>query len=390
MRDKKILVLWPRYEPGKARFFRALLENFDCTLVFIAAGAKGMRSRDDFDDKSQSIFVKSFDRGELAQYEERGKVIFWGFPGFRISHFDAVMALELFRRIRTAIHGAQWDLVVFSTQAPLHSKFAFLLSKMKGIACGAKIEVWYDYETRNPLMMFNKAIDKFMIRNMEAAFPGNVAAKLYCERLGRRSNTYLLPYLLENFGQRGYGKRLDRFVYCGQLSKRKNADGALKAFLMSDELRKKAKFVVAGDGPLREEMQQFVASCEANDNVEFIGAYDRKSLPDILDENSVFVLASHLDCSSFATLEAVGLGRPLILSDKVGVHHDLLKDGENGYLVSDTRLDTITEAMEKLVSLSGKEAMEMQKASMEIFARHNDESRIRNAIGAALGARNRR
>ncbi len=388
MRDKKVLILWPRYEPGKVNFFRAFLDNFDCTLVFIAAGAKGMRSRNDFDDKSQAIFVKEFDHGELEHYEVQGKVLFWGFPGFRISHFNAIQALELFRRIRTLIHGASWDLVVFSTQAPLHSKLAFMLCKMKGIACGAKIEVWYDYETRNPLMMLNKAIDKLMIRNMEAAFPGNVAAKMYCEKLGRRSNTHLLPYLMENFEQRGFGKKLDRFVYCGQLSKRKNADGALKAFLKSDELRKKAKFVVAGDGPLREEMQRLVTKCKANDNVEFVGAYDRKSLPDILDENSVFVLASHLDCSSFATLEAVGLGRPLILSDKVGVHYDLLKDGKNGYLVSDTCLDSITEAMEKLVSLPDQEAMEMQKASMEIFIQHNDELRVRNAICAALGAQN--
>lgn len=387
MQKKKILVLWPRYEPGKVDFFREFLDNFDCTLVFVAAGAKGMRSRDDFDEKSQAIFMKDFNYVELAPYVDRGKVLFWNFPGFRISHYNPAQALSLFRRIHALIRSTAWDFVMFSTEAPLHSKIAFLLCRMKGITCGAKIENWSDYRTRNPLMLLNKAIDKFMIRSMDAAFPHGMAAKLYCEKLGRRERTFILPYLIRAWGKTEYGTQLNRFVYCGQLCARKNADGAMAAFLKSDVLAQKAKFVVAGDGPLREEMQRLVAAYRAADRVEFIGAYDRNSLPAILDKNSVFVLASHRDGWSFAALEALGLGRPLILSDKVGAHYDLLRNERNGYLVSDTNLDSITLAMERMVSLSEQEAVEMQRVSHELFVRHNDERRVRDAISAALGAK---
>lgn len=378
--SKKLLLLWPRYEPGKKEFFKVFLENFDATIIFIAAGEKGRNISSGASHGDHESVVSNIDLEELDVYKQAGKIIFWDYPGFRISSFNLFQVANLFKNIYSILSAQNWNFVLFSTQAPLHSKIAYFICKYKHIRCGAKIERWEDYRTKNPLMYLYKLLDKIIIKGVDATFPHGLAAQNYCKNISEGKSSLILPYLMADHGGRPSSELLDKFVYCGALSKQKNAYGALKAFLSSTILRERAKFVMAGNGPELARMQELVKIHNAEKNVIFYGSYDTRDLPMILDERSVFVLLSYKDGWSFATLEATCLGRPLLLSNRVGARLDLLEEGMNGYSVSTDDENEITRLMEKLITQSPDKAVEMQKISRMKFEEHNRVERVISAI----------
>jgi len=97
-----------------------------------------------------------------------------------------------------------------------------------------------------------------------------------------------------------------------------------------------AHLVIAGDGPLRGELERRAAALAISDRVHFIGA-----VPDVrpvLAAMDLFVLPSiAVESFSNAALEAMAMGRPVILSD-IGGAREMINDGVEGYVVSPTEL----------------------------------------------------
>ena len=116
----------------------------------------------------------------------------------------------------------------------------------------------------------------------------------------------------------------------------KNQEVLLTALRRLRVARVDAHLVIAGDGPLLPRLRQRAAELEIADRVHFIGA-----LPDVrpvLAALDVFVLPSiAVESFSNAALEAMSIGRPVILSD-IGGAREMIADGVEGYVVSPTEL----------------------------------------------------
>jgi glycosyltransferase involved in cell wall biosynthesis len=65
-------------------------------------------------------------------------------------------------------------------------------------------------------------------------------------------------------------------------------------------------------------------------------------------EADVFALLSRHEPWGVVVNEAAASGLPLVLSDRVGAAHDLLRDGENGYVVPADDVDAAAEALRRL------------------------------------------
>jgi glycosyltransferase involved in cell wall biosynthesis len=97
-----------------------------------------------------------------------------------------------------------------------------------------------------------------------------------------------------------------------------------------------AHLVIAGDGPLRKLLERRAAELALSDRVHFPGAVD--DVRPILASLDVFVLPSvAVESFSNAALEAMSMGRPVILSD-IGGAREMITDGVEGYVVSPTEL----------------------------------------------------
>jgi len=87
---------------------------------------------------------------------------------------------------------------------------------------------------------------------------------------------------------------------------------------------------IAGNGALREQLQQQIDSGGLGDIVELLG--DRHDIPRLMREADLFLNTSHYEGLSIAMVEALQSALPIVATDVQGTR-EVVKDGGNGLLV---------------------------------------------------------
>jgi glycosyltransferase involved in cell wall biosynthesis len=91
------------------------------------------------------------------------------------------------------------------------------------------------------------------------------------------------------------------------------------------------------------------ACAEAGVKLELVaGGASEEELAQRYVDADVFALLSRHETWGVVVNEAAASGLPLVLSDRVGAAHDLLRDGENGYLVPADDVSAAAAALDKL------------------------------------------
>ena len=106
--------------------------------------------------------------------------------------------------------------------------------------------------------------------------------------------------------------------------------------------------VVAGDGPERARLER-VAS-DQGVRLVLIGDVDWERIAELYVAADVFALLSEREPWAVVVNEAAACGLPLVLSDRVGAAHDLLRDGENGTLVPAGDVASAASALRELAA----------------------------------------
>ncbi len=134
----------------------------------------------------------------------------------------------------------------------------------------------------------------------------------------------------------------------GELSVRKNVVTTLEAFAKLNP--PDAVLVFCGLGPLKEELEATVARHGVGDKVFFLGY--RTDLPDICKISDLLLFPSKQEGLASALMQAMAAGLPILCSDIRG-NHDLIKDGEGGYLYDPFDVDGYADGMRRLLSDEG-------------------------------------
>jgi glycosyltransferase involved in cell wall biosynthesis len=106
--------------------------------------------------------------------------------------------------------------------------------------------------------------------------------------------------------------------------------------------------VVAGDGPERERLTALAA--ELGVRLVLRGDLPWARIVESYVAADVFALLSEREPWGVVVNEAAACGLPLVLSDRVGAAHDLLRDGENGVLVPAGDVGAAAAALRRLAS----------------------------------------
>jgi glycosyltransferase involved in cell wall biosynthesis len=109
------------------------------------------------------------------------------------------------------------------------------------------------------------------------------------------------------------------------------------------------KLWVAGDGPKRKLFEEQAERMDISESVRFFGSMPRGQALALVTAAECFVLISDSEGVSYACLEALTLGKPVIAS-AVGGIPDVLVDGENGYLVQPGDTETL---VKRIVAVCG-------------------------------------
>jgi glycosyltransferase involved in cell wall biosynthesis/GT2 family glycosyltransferase len=115
-----------------------------------------------------------------------------------------------------------------------------------------------------------------------------------------------------------------------RLAREKGLDVLLRAVAAADDPR--LLLVVAGEGPQRGALAKLADDLSIR--LVLAGDVDWERIVELYVAADIFALLSEREPWAVVVNEAAACALPLVLSDRVGAAHDLLRDGENGALVA--------------------------------------------------------
>jgi glycosyltransferase involved in cell wall biosynthesis len=103
---------------------------------------------------------------------------------------------------------------------------------------------------------------------------------------------------------------------------------------------------VAGDGPLRPQLDSLVAELGVGDRVRLIGAQPREAVLELLAAADAELLSSGWENFPHSLVEGLAVGTPVISTDVGGVV-EIVTDGANGLLVPPGDPDALAAAIRR-------------------------------------------
>ena len=180
--------------------------------------------------------------------------------------------------------------------------------------------------------MINSGIASALLAVSESTRKDAIEEGVEPERVFVIPNGVDSPDLDEKAGcqvRQSLGIRSDQkvFFYAGRLNYEKGPDLLLKAFAEVINAVPDSILLLAGDGPMRLELEELAQSLKISERIIFLGV--RNDVPELMAAADVFVLSSRTEGMPNAVLEAMALSTPVVAFEVGGVR-DLLQDGVTG------------------------------------------------------------
>ena len=133
------------------------------------------------------------------------------------------------------------------------------------------------------------------------------------------------------------------------------------------------RLLLAGDGDLKESLEQLSLDLRVRDVISFLGS--RSDVPDILALSDVFVLPSISEGTSMALLEAMAGSKPIVATDIPG-NRDVLRHEHNCLLVPPGNPEKLAEAISFLLNHPQIAAAYGRNAYQDVCQRFNIDKTI--------------
>ena len=152
-------------------------------------------------------------------------------------------------------------------------------------------------------------------------------------------------------------------IYIGRFRSNKGVNYLIEAMNIIRQKNQCVRLLLGGDGPEEENLKYLTRQLKLGCNIDFLGQIPNKQVPQYMAAAYVFVLPSLNEGFPNVVLEAMASGLPIIAS-KVGGLPEIIKEGENGFLVEPRNPGQIAEKvllllqnteLRKIISTNNKE-----------------------------------
>lgn len=112
------------------------------------------------------------------------------------------------------------------------------------------------------------------------------------------------------------------------------------------------KLYIAGDGPLRNELEKQIHDLRVEDRVMLLGSLPRQELMKRVQESEIFILNTYFESFSYQIVEVMRTKTPIITTN-VGNLSEIIEDKKEGILVEPGNLEQIKSAIYMIHNDSG-------------------------------------
>lgn len=201
---------------------------------------------------------------------------------------------------------------------------------------------------------------RWVLRNVAGLMPMGTCGRAYFRSfMDHRLPTFLFPYepdydaLLQGDPMRkaSFGNRHEmtperrRLLYCGRLVAVKRVSDLIDAFAKFAFKRAEWDLVIAGDGPLKAQLQARVPA-ELRHRVKWLGFLQFEDTVACYHYCDVLVLPSEYEPWAVVINEAVACGLAVVATEVVGAATELVRHRGNGMIVPPRNVPLLAEALE--------------------------------------------
>jgi glycosyltransferase involved in cell wall biosynthesis len=181
--------------------------------------------------------------------------------------------------------------------------------------------------------------------------------------------------------------RSSTLLCIGRLSAQKGHPVLIDAFARVVQARPEARLVLAGDGELREQVESAVDAAGLREHVRITGWIDEAEIRRQLLASRALVLASFAEGLPMVIMEAFALGRAVIATHVAGIP-ELVRPGENGWLVPPGRADALAAAMIEALGVPAGRLDDMAAAGRRaVTERHSTQTECDRLVSFFAAAR---
>ena len=138
-------------------------------------------------------------------------------------------------------------------------------------------------------------------------------------------------------------------LFVGSLIQRKGLPFLIEAAKKIVKEQSETKFLIVGEGPLRERLTNSIAVANLSGNFKFFGKQKDDMLPALYNCADVFALPSIQEGQGIVLLEAQASSKPVVAFDVGGVS-EAVRNGDTGLLVKLGKTKDLADAILKLLS----------------------------------------
>ena len=167
-----------------------------------------------------------------------------------------------------------------------------------------------------------------------------------------------------------------RLITCGRLHTGKRHQDVIEAAAILVGQGIDARLTILGEGPARAMLEEKARAYGVSDRLKLPGAVDEAEVVRQLQQAHIFVLASDNEALGVATMEAMAMELPVVVTDVGGVS-ELVRHGIDGLLSPPLRPIAIADAVVRIIETGGC-ASEMSSAGAD---------RVRRLFHSGVSAR---
>lgn len=308
----------------------------------------------------------------------------------------------ILRRLRASDGAPAFDALWVHGYASVNALHGILAAYALGIPVLLRAESWLADRPRDVATLAAKELFFKLLRPAIAAtLPiGSRNRDYWARYFGPEMPQFLMPYAVDNayFAARAAAADTEELraelqlspgrpviLFASKLQQRKHADHLIEAYhrLCSSATGTIPYLVIVGDGEDRERLQTRAAELRL-EGVRFAGFRNQSALPGFFALAQVFVLPSQHEPWGLIVNEAMACGCPIVASDDVGAHTDLIRNGVDGYVFPTGDVDALAAALRDVLS-SPERARRMGGAARVRIAGWDFEADVRG-LREALAA----
>ena len=226
-----------------------------------------------------------------------------------------------------------------------------------------------------------KFLRRYVIAKADAYIGSSTKSKeaqIYYGADEKKCYVSLLTVDVEKYIQKPRGIGKGKILYVGSLIERKGVDLLFQAL---SNVKHSFDLYLAGNGEEKGKLENLAKELDIQENVHFLGQLSRDELLIHYADSDMFVLPTREDCFALVILEAICSGLPIVCSKYADGAYDMIREGENGFIVDPYDAKTFAEKIDRLLGDS-QLCQEMKKQSEKVI----DKFRFSNTAKGYLKA----